>query len=53
LAAGAVIKQRSHYVANYEVFATADPETAAHISRLKDAILSASEKLGHDIAGSH
>ena len=54
LAAGAVIKQGSHYVANYEVFATTDPETAAHISGMKAAILSACEKLGHghDIAGS-
>ena len=46
-AAGAVIKQGSHYLANYEVFATADPETAAHINRMKEAILSACEKLGH------
>ena len=53
-ASGAVIKQGSHYVANYEVFATTDPETVAHISRMKAAILSACEKLGHghDIAGS-
>ena len=46
-AAGAVIKQGSHYVANYEIFAATDPETAAHVHRLKEAILSACEKLGH------
>jgi predicted transcriptional regulator len=45
-AAGAVIKEGSHYVANYEVFASTDPETAAHITRLKETILSACEKLG-------
>jgi biotin operon repressor len=46
-AAGVLIKQGSHYVANYEVFAAADPETAVHINRMKEAILSACEKLGH------
>ena len=42
---GAVIKVGSQYVANYEVFATADSETAGHIDRMKEAILSACEKL--------
>jgi hypothetical protein len=41
-----VIKEGSHYVANYEVFASTDPEAAAHITRLKETILSACEKLG-------
>jgi hypothetical protein len=44
---GAVIKERSHYVANYEVFATTDPETAAHIDRMKEAILSVCKKLNY------
>src|SRR6516225_3928736 len=44
-ASGAVIKEGSHYVANYEVFATTDSETAAHIDRMKEAVLSACEKL--------
>ena len=46
-ASGAVIKEGSHYVANYEVFATTDSETAAHIDRMKEAVLSACEKLNH------
>ena len=45
-AAGVVTKEGRHYVANYEVIATTDPETAAHINRLREAILSACEKLG-------
>ena len=44
---GAVIKEGSHYVANYEVFATTDSETAAHIDRMKEAVLSACGKLNH------
>src|SRR5262245_54518034 len=32
-AAGAVIKQGGHYLVNYEIFATPDAQTAAHISR--------------------
>ena len=46
-ASGAVIKEGSHYIANYEVFAATDSETAAHIDRMKEAVLSASEKLGY------
>jgi hypothetical protein len=50
-AAGALTKQGSHYVANYEIFAAADPETAAHINAMKEAIVSACEKLGHPAPG--
>jgi DNA-binding transcriptional ArsR family regulator len=46
-AAGAVVKKGSHYVANYEIFASSDPETAAHITRMKEAILGACKKLDH------
>lgn len=46
-AAGALIKEGGHYLVNYEIFATSDPQTAAHIKRLKEAILVACEKLGH------
>jgi hypothetical protein len=46
-ASGAVTKEGSHYIANYEVFAATDSETAAHIDRMKDAVLSACEKLGY------
>jgi len=46
-AAGVLTKEGSHYVANYEIFAAADPRTAAHITAMKEAILSACEKLGH------
>jgi DNA-binding IclR family transcriptional regulator len=42
---GAVIKEGSYYIANYEVFATADAETAAHINRMKEAVLDACAKL--------
>jgi hypothetical protein len=44
---GAVIKEGSHYIANYEVFATTDAKTAVHIDRMKEAVLSACEKLNH------
>jgi predicted transcriptional regulator len=46
-AAGAVIKKGGQYVVNYEIFAATDQHTAAHINRLKEAILVACEKLGH------
>ena len=46
-AAGVLIKEGSHYVANYEVFVATDPETAAHIKGMTEAILTACEKLGH------
>jgi hypothetical protein len=46
-AAGAVIKEGGHYIVNYEIFAATDPQTAAHINGLKEAILVACEKLGH------
>ena len=46
-AAGVLIKEGSHYIANYEVFAAMDPETEAHIKRMREAILTACEKLGH------
>ena len=46
-ASGAVIKEGTHYLANYEVFAATDAETAAHINRMKEAILTACEKLDH------
>jgi DNA-binding transcriptional ArsR family regulator len=46
-AAGAVIKQGGHYIVNYETFAATDAKTAAHVNRLKEAILVACEKLGH------
>jgi hypothetical protein len=42
-----VTKEGSHYIANYEVFAATDSETAAHIDRMKEAVLSACEKLGY------
>jgi hypothetical protein len=32
---GAVIKEGSHYIANYEVFATTDAKTAVHIDRMR------------------
>jgi hypothetical protein len=46
-AAGALIKEGGHYLVNYEIFATSDPQTAPHIKGLKEAILVACEKLGH------
>ena len=46
-ASGAVTKEGSHYIANYEVFAATDSETAAHIDRMKEAVLSACEKLAY------
>jgi hypothetical protein len=46
-AAGAVIKEGGHYVVNYKIFGATNPETAAHINKLKESILGACEKLGH------
>jgi predicted transcriptional regulator len=45
-ATGAVVKEGGHYIVNYEIFGAANPETAAHIQALKDAVLAACEKLG-------
>ena len=42
-----LIKEGSHHVANYEVFAATNAETAAEINGMKEAILRACEKLGH------
>src|SRR5262245_15503440 len=46
-ASGAVIKEGGHYNVNYDMFRTTDPQTAAHIEKLREAILVACAKLGH------
>jgi hypothetical protein len=48
-ASGAVIREGSHYIVNYEIFASTDSETAAHIDRMKEAVLNACEKLGYSV----